>query len=94
LTDKLLPLDNQVALNMGRSSWMKEDLDMKKNVGATDKWIRIVAGLVLLALVFVIKSDWRWLGLIGVILLGTAFMNFCPIYKLFGISTNKSGKKE
>ena len=67
---------------------------MKKNVGATDKWIRIVAGIVLLALIFVIKSDWRWLGLIGVILLGTAFLNFCPIYKLFGISSIKTSTKD
>lgn len=78
---------------MGKSSKWKVNHIMKKNIGATDKWIRIVAGIVLLALIFVIKSDWRWLGLIGVILLGTAFLNFCPIYKLLGISTNKSGKK-
>jgi hypothetical protein len=66
---------------------------MKKNISAMDKWIRIIAGVVLLALVFIIKSDWRWLGLIGVILLGTAFLNFCPIYKLFGISTYKNKTK-
>ena len=67
---------------------------MKKNIGTTDKWIRIVAGIVLLALIFVIRSDWRWLGLIGLIMLGTAFLNFCPIYRLFGISTVKSVKKD
>ena len=67
---------------------------MKKNIGTTDKWIRMVAGIVLLALIFVIRSDWRWLGLIGVIMLGTAFLDFCPIYKLFGISTIKSIKKD
>ncbi len=67
---------------------------MKKNIGAADKWIRIAAGIVLLALIFVIKSDWRWLGLIGVILLGTAFQNFCPLYKLLGLSTFKDEKKD
>ena len=67
---------------------------MKKNIGAADKWIRIAAGIVLLALIFVIKSDWRWLGLIGVILLGTAFLNFCPLYKLLGLSTFKDEKKD
>ena len=65
---------------------------MKKNIAKTDKLICIVSGIVLLALIFVIKSDWRWLGLIGVILLGTAFLNFCPIYKLFGLSTKKGEK--
>ncbi len=62
---------------------------MKKNVGNADKWIRIVLGIVLLSLILIIQSNWRWLGLIGLIPLATAFLNFCPIYALFGISTNK-----
>jgi len=66
---------------------------MKKNIGYTDKWIRIVLGIVLLALIFVIQSDWRWLGLIGIIPLATALINFCPLYTLFGISTNKDANK-
>lgn len=66
---------------------------MKKNIGSTDKWIRIVLGLALLALVFIVKSDWRWLGLIGIVPLATALLNFCPLYSLFGIRTNKNGDK-
>jgi len=64
---------------------------MKKNIGSTDRWIRIVVGLVLLALIFIIKGDWRWLGLIGIVPLATAFLNYCPLYSLFGINTNKKG---
>jgi hypothetical protein len=75
-----------------RPKWKGNHI-MKKNVGTTDKWIRIAAGIILLVLIFVIKSDWRWLGLIGVIPLGTAFLNFCPIYKLLGLSTVKGEKK-
>ena len=67
---------------------------MKKNIGATDKWIRIVAGIILLVLIFIVKSNWRWLGLLGVVMLVTASLNFCPIYKLLGISTVKSVKKD
>ncbi len=63
---------------------------MKKNVGNTDKWIRIVLGIVLLSFILIIQNNWRWLGLIGLIPLATAFLNFCPIYALFGISTNKN----
>jgi len=62
---------------------------MKKNVGNADKWIRIVLGIVLLSLILIIQNNWRWLGLIGLIPLATAFLNFCPIYALLGISTNK-----
>lgn len=67
---------------------------MKKNVGQVDKWIRIVLGVVLLLLIIVVKSDWRWLGLIGIIPLATAFLNFCPLYALFGLSTNKAKDKD
>ena len=65
---------------------------MKKNVGKTDQWIRIGAGVVLLVLVVVVQSDWRWLGLIGLIPLITGIAATCPIYSLLGIHTNQ--KKE
>jgi len=62
---------------------------MKANVGAADRVFRIVAGLVLLALVFVLKSEdglWLW-GLVGIVPLATGLMNWCPAYSLFGAST-------
>ncbi len=60
---------------------------MKKNVGNTDKIIRIILGLVIVVLGFVYSS---WWGLVGIIPLATAFMGFCPAYVPFKISTNKS----
>ncbi|NCB51702.1 MAG: DUF2892 domain-containing protein [Clostridia bacterium] len=63
---------------------------MKQNVGTVDKWIRIILGLALLSLLFLIKGSARWLGLIGLIPLITGFINYCPLYSLFGISTNKN----
>jgi hypothetical protein len=62
---------------------------MKKNVGTVDKWIRIVLGLALLSLVFILEGGLRWLGLIGLVFIVTGFINFCPLYLLFGINTNK-----
>ena len=66
---------------------------MKKNIGVTDKWIRIVAGLALLSMLLWVPGGLKWLGLIGIIPLGTALLGFCPLYALFGISTNKAEKK-
>ena len=63
--------------------------NMKKNVGTVDQWIRIILGIVLLALIFIIKGDWRWIGLVGLIPLATAISGVCPLYMLFGINTNK-----
>ena len=58
---------------------------MQANVGTIDRALRIVVGLVLIALVFVgPQTAWGWLGLIP---LATAFMRFCPLYRLLGICT-------
>ena len=60
---------------------------MKANVGGVDKVIRIVLGLVIIALGLVYKS---WWGLVGLPPLATALINFCPLYTLIGISTRKA----
>lgn len=59
---------------------------MKCNVGKTDKTIRIIGGLVILALGVLLKS---WWGLIGIIPLATALSGWCPLYVPFKISTRK-----
>lgn len=58
---------------------------MKANVGTVDRVIRIVVGLVLIALVFVgPQTPWGW---IGVIPLATGLLSSCPLYSLLGLST-------
>ena len=60
---------------------------MKCNVGGIDRILRIVVGLVLLGLAATgTVGVWGW---IGIILVVTAFINFCPIYRVFGIKTCK-----
>lgn len=60
---------------------------MKKNMGNTDRWIRVIIGLAIIAVGIYFKS---WWGLIGIIPLATALINTCPLYLPFGISTRKS----
>lgn len=62
---------------------------MKKNVGTADKWIRIVLGVALLSLIFILSGGLRWLGLIGLVFIVTGLINFCPSYLLLGINTIK-----
>ncbi|MBY0555439.1 DUF2892 domain-containing protein [bacterium] len=58
---------------------------MTKNVGNIDKIFRLVLGLFLVSLVFWgPKTAW---GYVGFIAIGTALMNYCPLYSLFGIKT-------
>jgi len=57
---------------------------MKKNIGKFDRTLRIIGGLVIIALGILFKS---YLGLLGLIPLVTAIFNFCPIYASFKTST-------
>lgn len=60
---------------------------MQCNVGKTDKTLRIVVGLILLALGA--SGVIGWWGLIGLVPLATGLMNWCPAYTLLGIKTCK-----
>ena len=57
----------------------------KLNVGGIDRVLRIVLGLVLIALVFV--GPKTPLGWIGVVPLLTGLMRTCPLYTLIGLNT-------
>jgi Protein of unknown function (DUF2892) len=58
---------------------------MSSNVGGIDRILRIVVGLALIALVFVgPQTPWGW---IGVVLLLTGLIGWCPPYAILGIST-------
>ncbi|NLJ93667.1 MAG: DUF2892 domain-containing protein [Aeromonadales bacterium] len=60
---------------------------MTANIGSADRIIRIIVGLVLIAMVFVgPQTPWGWLGIIP---LATAFIGVCPAYSIFGIRTKK-----
>jgi len=60
---------------------------MKTNVGGIDKAARIIAGLVLLSLIFILEGNTRWWGLAGLVPLLTGTLGWCPAYTLFGVST-------
>ncbi len=60
---------------------------MKKNMGITDRWVRVVIGLAIIAVGIYFKS---WWGLIGIIPLATSLISTCPLYLPFGISTRRA----
>lgn len=62
---------------------------MQKNIGKTDKTIRIIVGLVIIAMGLYFQS---WWGAAGLVPLATALINWCPPYALLGINTGKSEK--
>ena len=67
---------------------------MVSNVGSLDKIIRLVLGVALGAWVFIgmgVGSTLSYIILaVATILVATALLNFCPLFRVLGISTRKA----
>ncbi len=58
---------------------------MTCNVGKIERALRILIGLALISLVFVgPQTPWGWIGLV---LVATGGISWCPIWAVFGVST-------
>ena len=60
---------------------------MGANVGNIDRGLRVVLGIALLSLLFVLDGNARYIGLVGIVPLATALFRFCPLYTVLGIRT-------
>ncbi len=58
---------------------------MSRNLGQLDRLARLVLGAALIILA-AMGAIGVW-GYLGVIFVGTAFVSFCPIYRMFGLKT-------
>ncbi|MGB0748271.1 MAG: YgaP family membrane protein [Magnetospiraceae bacterium] len=66
--------------------------NLDDNMGIIDRALRMVVGLILISLAFF--GPKTWFGLVGLIPLVTAFVGFCPLYKMIGLSTLKAENPE
>jgi hypothetical protein len=70
---------------------------MTANVGSFDRIARLVIGALLViwpwlghGMMMGVGGPLRWIGLIaGIVLIVTALMGTCPIYRLMGVNTCK-----
>ena len=60
---------------------------MKSNVGTIDRVVRVLLGLAIVVAGLVLQN---WLGAIGLVLLGTAAIGWCPLYRVLGLSTHRT----
>lgn len=65
------------------------------NVGTPDRILRLVLGVLLVASPFLLPTlvaGWlAWvLPIVGIVLAVTAFIGFCPIYRILGLSTRRA----
>lgn len=64
-------------------------MNIKKNVGRTDRVLRLVSGFgLVLAGALPMKGNALVMA-IGLVMIIVAFIGFCPAYLPFGISTRK-----
>ena len=59
---------------------------MKINIGSTERLLRIIVGVVIIALGIYYGS---WWGVIGLVPLLTGLSRFCPLYSMLGMDTCK-----
>jgi hypothetical protein len=75
--------NHQIILN-------QKQISMKKNMGNTDRIIRLVIAAIVVAL-YLTNTITGTLGLVLLVLSGifvaTSLVSFCPLYVLFGINT-------
>ncbi len=56
-----------------------------RNEGMADRALRVIAGAVLLSLVFIgPKTPWGWIGVVPLV---TGLVGTCPLYTVFGLRT-------
>ncbi|SFV32484.1 YgaP family membrane protein [Thermoflavifilum thermophilum] len=63
---------------------------MKRNISTADRIIRFIVAVILGILYFNHTLTGTWgimLLIIGIVLFLTALVNFCPLYRILGIST-------
>lgn len=58
---------------------------MNRNIGTIDRVLRILVGVVLIALT--VNGTIGWWGWLGVIPLLTGLVRTCPAYSLLGVNT-------
>lgn len=71
---------------------------MKKNVGNTDRFVRVMFGIIFLIIFMsgaITSSLWNWIILaVSLVLIITAFATFCPLYALLGKSSCEVKRKK
>lgn len=58
---------------------------MTRNMCRRDRYVRIAVGVLILAAGIWLQT---WWGLLGLVIVVTGLVGFCPVYRLLGFSTD------
>ena len=83
VTDRRGMVHDTAAMPQHRGSHWKQT--MKTNEGTFDRALRVLAGLILIALTLTgTIGVWGWIGVVPIV---TGALGWCPAYTLLGINT-------
>lgn len=57
---------------------------LKKNVGYLDSVLRVILGVIIVTAGFYYNTYW---GLLGLILVFSGAVSYCPVYRILGMET-------
>ncbi len=64
---------------------------MDKNIGKTDRLLRLSLAAIMVVIALTITSPLRWIAwLVAAIMIVTSLVSICPIYSILGIKTCKT----
>jgi len=66
-------------------------MNIKKNIGQTDRIIRIIVGLLIIGVGIKFGT---WWGVVGAVPILTALIGWCPPYDLLGFNTCSTDKNQ
>ena len=57
---------------------------MVRNLGMTERVVRMAVGIGLLGLYGALPAPWRYLTLIGLLPFGSGLLGYCPVFRTLG----------
>jgi len=64
------------------------------NIGTVERIVRVIVGIAILSLLFILDGSSRWWGLFGLVPILTGATGYCPPFHLLGFSTTKKKSKD
>ena len=68
-------------------------MSLERNVGGTDKNIRIGIGILLIVIGLLFAKSFG-LVILGIVVLATGLLSFCGLYKLLGLNTASKAERQ
>lgn len=60
------------------------------NINKFERVLRVIGGLLIFSLFFMVKGNIRYLALFGLLPIITGSIGACPMYAFLGINTNRA----